>query len=233
MSKKTRLNDDATIYQARDTRTAKEIFKSMTFKQKVEHFNQYYRLKVISVITVIALVGSLIYTMFGPKVENVLYVAILDNCIDADTASEYQEVMNEKLGLDTSKYTTFFDTSFYVGDSSSYASSSIEKLGVYIATGEIDIMIGTEDFIKQYASQGYFKKLSECLPSQMFSNLTDNFFYYETEDDSQQAPYGIYLDDFALKDKDGNIISPVVLSIVANSEYTDNAVQFIETLNLE
>lgn len=233
LAKETRLAEDAQIYQPRDTRSEKEKLKAMSPKEKLQYFNQYYRNKTIVIIVIIAFVGYLLYSMFGPKVETVLYTAVLDGCIDNETVTSFQTEMIEKLGLDTEKSTVYFDDSFYVSDSSDFSASSQEKLVVYVASKEIDIIIAPEEIFSQYASAGYFTKLSECLPTQMFSTLTDNFFYYTTEGDTQDASYGIYLDDYAVKDENGNVISRPVLGILGNSRYKDNAVSFIESLNLD
>ena len=233
LAKETRLNEDAQIYQPRDTRSEREKLKSMSFKEKIQYFNQYYRNKTIVIIVCIIFIGYLLYSMFGPKVETVLYTAILDGCIDNETVTSFQAEMTEKLSLDTEKSEVYFDDSFYVSDSSEYSATTQQKLVVYIASKEIDIIIAPEETFSQYASAGYFTKLSECLPTQMFSTLTDNFFYYTTEEDSQEASYGIYLDNYAIKDENGNMINRPVLGILSNSQYTDNAVSFIESLNLD
>lgn len=233
MAKETRLNDDAQIYQPRDNRSEREKLQAMTGKEKLQYFNQYYRNKTIVTIVIIGFVVYLLYSMFGPKVETVLYTAVLDGCIDTDTVNTFQENMIEQLGLDTSKSTVMFDDSFYISSSSEYSASNQEKLVVYVASGDVDIIIAPEDIFSQYASAGYFAKMSECLPTNLFSSLTDNFFYYTTEDDSKEAAYGIYLDDYAIYDEDGQVAVRPVIGIITNSDYKDNAVSFIESLDLD
>lgn len=233
MAKETRLKDDAQIYQPRDTRSEKEKFQSMNRKEKIQYFNQYYLGKMLVGIVVICFIGYIVYTFVKPKVETVLYTAVLDGCIDAETATSFESDMIDRLGLNTKESTVMFDSSFYITGNSSYSSSNIEKLVVYIAAGDIDVMIGPESTMNQYATAGYFTKMSECLPTDLFSTLTDNFYYSTTEEDSENAPYGIYLDDYTICDDTGEPVMRPVLAIVANSKYKDNAVSFIQSLDLD
>lgn len=233
LAKQTRLNDDAQLYQPRDTRTEKEKFKSMNFKEKLEYFNQYYLTKTIGLLVGIGFFGYLLYSMFGPKVETVLYTAVVDACIDTETVNSFQTDMMKRLELDPTKSTVLFDDDFYLTNASEYSASNQTRLVTYAMSGDIDIIIAPEEVFSQYASAGYFIKLSECLPPQMFSTLTDHFFYYTTENDAQEASYGIYLDEYAVKDSNGDIVLRPVLGILANAKHTENAVSFIESLNLE
>lgn len=233
LAKQTRLNEDAQLYQPRDTRTEKEKFKSMNFKEKLQYFNQYYRNKTIAILVCIGFFGYLLYSMFGPKVETVLYTAVVDACIDTETVSSFQSDMIERLGLDTTKSTVIFDDGFFLTNASEYSASNQTRLVTYVMSGDIDIIIAPEEIFSQYASAGYFIKLSECLPPQMFSTLTDHFFYYTTETDTQEASYGIYLDDYAIKDENGDVTLRPVLGILTNARHTENAVSFIESLNLD
>lgn len=233
MAKETRLNEDAQIYQPRDTRSEREKLQSMTRKEKLEYFNQYYRNKTIAIIVVLGFVAYLLYSMFGPKVQTVLYTAVLDGCVSNDEVTAFQSDMIDKLGLDTSKSTVVFDDSYYISSQSEYSASNQEKLVLYVSTGEIDIIIAPEEVFNQYASAGYFIKLSECLPADLFSSLTDNFLYHTTEDDSQEAAYGIYMDNYSIHDQNGTAVSHPVIGIVTNSKHKENAVTFIESLKFD
>lgn len=233
LAKETRLTDDAQIYQPRDTRSEKEKFQSMNRKEKIQYFNQYYLGKMLVGIVVVCFIGYIIYSFVKPKVVTALYTAVLDGCIDVETTSSFESDMTERLGLDTKESIVMFDNSYYITSNSSYSSSNIEKLVVYIAAGDVDVMIGPETTMNQYALAGYFSKMSECLPTDLFSTLTDNFYYSTTDEDDENAPYGIYLDEYAIRDDNGEPIMRPVLAIVANSKYKDNAVIFIESLDLD
>lgn len=205
----------------------------MTRKEKIQHFKDYYLAKMLTCIVVVAFFGYVIFSIVKPDVETVLYAAVLDGCIDAETISIFETDMIERLGLDTDESTVFFDSSFYLNSSDTYASTNIEKLVVYVAAADIDIMIGPEESLSQYANAGYFTPMSECLPTDLFSILTDNFYYSTTEDSDELTPYGIYLEDYATYDDYGNVVTCPIVCIVANSKYKDNAVTFIESLNLD
>ena len=245
LAKETRLSDDAQIYQPRDTRSEKEKFKEMTFQEKVQHFNQYYRSKLILLVLIIGFGSYLLYSMFGPKVKTVLYTAIVDGCIDTETAQAFETEMTKRLNLDPKKYNVTFDDSYYLTTGGELDVSNQQKLSCYIVACDVDIIIAPEKVFQQYCSDGYFAKLSDTLPTNLFGSLTDQFFYATVTDstsddnskdasveDTEESAYGIYLDSYNIKDTNGNILVRPVLGILVNSKQKENAVTYIKTLNL-
>lgn len=228
LAKKTTLNDDAQLYQPRDTRSEREKFQSMNWKERLQYFSAYYRNQTIAGIALIAFLGYLCYTIFTPKAEPVLYAAIIDGCIDHEIVTTFQSDMTELLAIDPSTATVVFDDSFYLTGNADY--SNQQKLVLYVAGGDIDLIIAPEEIFAQYADAQYFMKLSECLPPQKFSALTDYFYYYKTVDDTQEACYGIYLDEYQVKDQTGTVLVRPVVGILANTSQTENAVTFIDSI---
>ena len=243
MAKKSRLNDNAAIYQARDERSEKEQFKAMSGKEKWDHFKQYYlKLSIVGILG-LALVVYCIYSFFAPKTQTVLNVAVLDGAIDSDTCETIDTDMTDRLELEDLE-DVYIDNSYYIS-ASEYSAQNVQKLSTFLMAREIDVMIAPESTFNNYCKAGYFSTLSDALPTQLFSTLSDNFYYAvgpdEDEDDStsedtstsSDAPtvaYGIKLDGFTVRDNDGNTISNPILGIVVNSKYTDNGAAFVQYL---
>ena len=228
MAKETRLNDSAEIYKPRDEKTERQKLKDMSFKDKITYFNDYYRSKTIIGIVIIGFLIYFAYTVFGPKTETILYVASLNGAIDYDTGNVLSEELEVHLDIDTKKQEVFVDTSMYLNETSEYTAANYQKLSTYLMAQQLDIIIADEETFARYAKEGYFSKLTDQLPTQLFSKLSDLFYFSSTVEDTNEAAYGIYLETSALYGENSTFSKRPVLGIVVNSKYKDNAVSFID-----
>lgn len=229
----TTLDDSAEIYQQREQQTEKQKLSEMTFKEKVTYFNNYYRTPVIIVVVVLVFAGYLAYSILKPSAETVLYAAIVNNVLDDNTVTKLQTGFADHLAIDPKKQDVLIDSSFNLGtgdDANEYTISNQQKLTTYFYAGEIDVIIAPESLFAGYAKAGTFSKLSDQLPSDLCSAMTDDFYYAATEDDPNSGAYGIYLDSTPVYSKLGQLTDRPVLGIVANSKYKENAVEFIRYL---
>lgn len=230
MAKQTRLSDSAEIYKPREEKTERQKIKNMTFKEKITYFNDYYRTKTIVSIAIIGFIIYLAYTIMGPRTETVLYIASLNGAIDYDSGNILTEEIENYLGIDTEQEEVFVDTSMYLDGTSEYTSSNYEKLSTFLMAKQIDIIIADEETFAKYANLGYFCKLSDQLPTQLFSKLSDHFYLSSTEEDANNSAYGIYLETSSLYGEDYTFYKRPVLGIVVNSEFKENSISFIEYL---
>jgi hypothetical protein len=227
------LDDNAEIYKPRKEQTEKEKLSEMTFKEKVAYFNNYYRTKVIVSIVVIALVVYFIYSVVSPKPETVLYAAMINSGLDTETVSDLENDFGNKLGIDSEKQNIVFDTSFYFGNDSTaseYTMSSQEKLTAFLYAGQVDVLIAPESVFANYAKNGYFSKLSDELPTDLLTDLTDSIYYSTTNEDSDSGAYGIYMDKSKIYSEQGEMTDRPILGIVVNSKYKQNGVELIRYL---
>lgn len=230
--KETSLGDDAEIYKERDNRSEREKFKSMPPKEKWKHFLEYYLKSVIALTVIGFFVVSLIITILRPKKETLLSVAAVNQCISEDTLNSFEEMMNKKLDVNPKKQEIVFDGN-YMGSITSSGIFYCDRLLAAVTTSQLDVIIASEDEFATLTEATYFEKLSDVLPSQMFSNFTEHFFYGKTTADTQESAYGIYLSDYDILDESGNIIAKPILGVVANTENVDNIVTFIESLTIK
>jgi hypothetical protein len=248
--KETVLDDSAEIYKQRQDESEKQKLRNMNFQEKVQYLKNYYAFKTIVILAIIALGGYFIYSIVSPKPENVLYTAIVDYAMDDETAQTVQTDMEKKLNLNKDTQEIMFDTSFYLGgdtaassvesttdtalsstsSNSEYTMASQQKLMTYLYAGEIDVLIAPESSFAQYAAIGYFSKLSDELPTDLFTALSDSYYNTTTEDDTSSSAYGIYLDGAKIYDKSGELIDRPVLGIVVNSKNKENAIELVRYL---
>jgi len=229
MPKQTKLDEHAVIYQPRQELSEKEKLKDMNVAEKFNYLWEYYRIHAAIAVASIALIIYIVHEIMTPDVVPQFYAAIIDSGVPSETMLQYGEDFAEYLELDPTRQSIELSDKFY-SSSSDYASSMQQILATYIAAGEVDVIIAPESEFMNYAYYGYFGKLSDALPTDVYSALTDYFYITETEEDATKNAYGINLsnsDLFQNLEYDGE---PYILGIVANYPHADNTVEFIRYL---
>lgn len=226
------LDDHADIYQRREAVSEKEKWKQMSKEEKWTYFNSYYRNKLIVLLAAAIFVVYMIYTIASPKPDVRLNAIILNGAMSDETIDQLREEFAAYINLDEEKETLNFDNSFYIDDENfnELTMANQQKLMAYLSAGEIDIIIAPEKDMVQYASMGGLVKVTDLLPTSFVSTLAKDFYYEALEEETQSAPYGIYLEDMAIYDNSGNLIIKPVLGIVSNSENKETSVEFIQYL---
>ena len=240
-------------------REERQALKNGTPKEKLSYFFYYYKWHTIVVIAVLALAVSMIYQMVTQK-EDALYVALL-NVVEAESAPEYRQKFAEYAGIDTDTYNIQFDTSMRIDLSDSSPDenpmASSQKLMVYIAAQEIDVLVGGESAINNYAYNDTFYDLREYLTEEQIARYESSFYYMDravarareeaalTSEDftdlpeypspknpeamEDPVPVGIYLDENAdIRENYYFLDGEVILSVVINGTNTENASKYID-----
>ena len=210
----------------------------MNRKEKWQYFKDYYLKKLLLIAAALALVISLLITIFGPKPKQVLSVAVSNYSYLSNEFSKMSSEMLERLGVEPKKNEVLIDSSYNMPDDYNGA----QKLIVLVAAGDLDVFIGTEEALLSYAEQEFFLQVSDYLPTELFIQLDkDNLLFnsYLVERDYNGAeisrseetyPYAIYLDTLScFKDYSAEGLRPV-LGVFTNTKNKENAVEFISYL---
>lgn len=232
MAKKTKLGDDAVIYQKRDRQSEREKLKNLPFKKKIGYLWDYYRYHALGIIILISFISYGIYTFTRPKVENKLYAVIINNTVTPEVWDEYEGILTEYLELNPQIENVELNYRFYYNGDIEYETSMRQTFVVYLAAAEIDVIIAPISEFNNYVKNGFFTPLSEQLPTDLYSSLADKFYLGSNEDNPRIDAYGIYMEDTKLYrthslPTDGD---PVLIGIVSNSTHKENAVEFIRYL---
>lgn len=196
-NKKTVLNDEAALYHHNEHVSEKEKWNNMSWRKRWEYFKNYYLLKVIVVVAVVAAIGSLLYSMFSPKPEVVLSVAIVNQAMVQPQYLQVQEEINEILKIDPETQETVFDGG-YNFETDAY--ESLQKYALYNAVGELDITILPLSEFETYAPVGYFSPVAEHLQPGLYTELSEYFVESKQKDDDgnfiegSETVYGIRID---------------------------------------
>ena len=158
----------------------REALKHGTPKQKLTYFWDYYKWHVIGgIIAVVALV-SLIHQITTRK-ETAFYALML-NATEynfMEDASVNTAAFAEYAGIDEEKYQIMYDTTVQIGTAAGDDYESSQKLMVYIAAAELDVMVSDSNSLTKYAYQGNFKDLRDFLTEEQLEKYRDSFYYID------------------------------------------------------
>ena len=238
----------------------REALKHGTLKQKWQYFLDYYKWFVIVGVLILIFAGSFLYQLITRK-ERAIFAALV-NAYELEPAVAYPETFAEYAGIDLEEYDVFFDSSMYL-DSSNLAAvdentmATTQKLMVYIAAREIDILVASESTINSYAYNETFHDLRTILSAEQIKKYEPYFYYMDqavadarneadvTGEDyvsvpdypsprnpeamENPIPVGIYLDAAeGLLENYYFSDDAVILSVPANTPHSENAVKFID-----
>lgn len=230
MPKQSRLGDDAYIYQPHKQQTEKEKLSEMSFKGKLDYLYEYYKFHALAVIAAIALVSYFIYTALHPVASPQFSAAMINNTVDDRIVEQLATDFSNRLQLDPKRETVDLNTTYNFGVDDQYMSQMKQVLITKIQAHQVDVIIAPESLFYDYAHAGILDKLSDQLPTDIYSSLADQFYLTDTEDDAQKNAYGIYLTNTKLYRDYADNSDPYVLGIVINSPDEANTIEFIRYL---
>lgn len=182
----------------------REALKNGTPKQKFEYFMDYYKWYVIVGVIVLILIITFVYQKLTEK--DAAFNACFFNSAKIDVLDERAPSIDafvEYAGIDTKDYDAFFDTSISIGINGGDDVMSAQKLMVYIAAAEYDVMVSDSSSIQKYAYQQTFYDLRTFLSTEQLEQYQDSLYYIEGENARRIANEEFSLDfDFTTLYKD-------------------------------
>lgn len=231
-NKKTVLSDDAALYSHKEDVSEKEKWRAMSKKERWQYFADYYLLKIVAVVVILAVLGSVLHTMLTPKPEVVLSVAVVNDGANQQLYEELQTRFHELIALDEETQQTVFDTgyNFTNGDYQSW-----QKFSIYNMVGDLDVSLLPKSLFEEYAPGGYFSPVAVHLPSDLYGALSDYLLETKQQDEKgtlipdSETVYGIDLTKTWLYEGQ-QIEEPMVLVINAAPENVGNIEKFLKFL---
>ncbi|MBP3579098.1 MAG: hypothetical protein J6K15_13395 [Lachnospiraceae bacterium] len=195
-NKKTVLGDDAALYSHKEDVSEKEKWDSMTKKERLRYFADYYLGKIVITLIVLAVVGSIAYTMLKPRPETVLSVAVVNDAVNQPLYDELQSRYEAFISLNEEEQQTVFDTGYTFND---YDYQSWQKFSMYNMVGDLDVSILPKKYFEEYAPGEYFSPVAAHLSSGLYGALSEYLLETKKTDDSgnlipgSETVYGIDL----------------------------------------
>ncbi len=177
------------MYTLKDT-------KDMTFKKKISHIWEYYRVHIFGTLLVIIIGGSWIYNAFLKPHKN-LYagVGIYNYKLPEMTEDPVYTPLNEKLGIiDTQSEATV--EYFFIDNAEAGMDAAVTgKLSALMLTGDINVIIMNEGDMAMYIVEDYLKDLSEVYSPEELDAMNSEglLFKSKTETDNEMKFYAVNL----------------------------------------
>lgn len=161
-------------------REEREAMKQKSLKERLKYFVDYYKWHVIGGVALIAFVISLIYSVATRK-EWAFYGAFI-NSYQTAGYDAFRDDFAQRADIDLDKYDVMFDSNMYITDNAFDQGNvdASERLGVYIAAGDVDVMASGPLVINRYAYNGVFQDLRQVLPQELQERLEPYYYYIDT-----------------------------------------------------
>jgi len=233
-TKKTALEDEAGIYQKRKSSYSKEDIKTLTLKEKLIYFRDYYLLKTILVVGVLVAAVVLIYDIFLTPSKTIYNVVFTDTC-----RIEKTDVMSKNLEefILPEDDPNLVNVSSY--DLDNYQVSM--SFSTQLLAGAIDSIVCSHDSFVSFSQSGYYVDLEDYLPDETLALVKDRLLYASTVDldndgtiikEYEPRAYGIDISDCKAFRELNSTAEQVVIGVTnneKNKEYIIKAIEYFAT----
>lgn len=200
----------------------REAMKNGTPKEKLAYFWYYYKWYVIVGIAVVVFLVSFIYEMVTQKQQ--VFNGTFINSWEQDGSQEYMQGFVDANGIDTDKYDVYIDTSIFISDSSMDETSmnSAQKLMVYMAANEIDVIASDLITFVNYANSNSFCDLRDVLSPEEIKKYEPYFYYIDQsavdkKDAAIDAMDESYVPNFPDPTKPEEMVEPIPVGLFVDS----------------
>lgn len=228
------LEEDSLIYSKEDRKPERAQIRSMPLKKRVQYFFQYYALYVLAAVIIISVAALLLYHYLKPPEVVSLYAAVYNQAWSEEGKAELEKLLRERAGIDE-------DANVYIDDSFFDGQQGLDKLQVYLANKQVDLVVASKEDFKTLAGYGFFKDLEQVadIPAACREKLIGARGYLDTDEISlddhetgqgEELFYGMELEKNPWNQAEGQRGQGVVVSIAAEAPNEGNAVSFMEIL---
>lgn len=213
-------------------RQQREALKNKPLKYKIDYFWYYYKLQVLAVAFGLVLLGMLIHDIATNK-ATVFYAAFL-NSFATEEDEQFMAEFIPLTGIDLNKYDVYLDTTMRF-DTENYDEASMaaaQKFVAISASGDINVAVSERNVFANYADNGAFLDLRQCLTDEQLEKYREHFFYFDETVLNEEVDYEeIANRDFAIPedtvDRRGpdSMEKPVPVGIFLDDSMKDRLVQ--------
>ncbi len=223
-NRKTKLDEDASIYAVRDeNKSERQRWSEMTKAERRRHFKEYYLRVVIVVALAAAAFGYMVYDAVVSYRNQELSIAIINDVLEEEGKEAFVNEMMERLALDPKKDEVAVSDDFMMTGGGVDA-TTLQRLTALIFSETLDVIVADEGTFETYIENGTFCDLSEVLAPETLER------YGDCVHEVNGRPVGMWLrDNEAYKGMGAHQTDPLV-GIVNNSKRVPNAVAFMEYL---
>ncbi len=225
-------------------------FKNMSPSKKLEHVFTYYKLPIFLILLACVVLGSVIHRSLTHK-QPLLHLALVNVSVSDDTEKLLTSDFLTYADADPRKNEVYLYQNLYLSENADtlnheYAYASKMKVTGAISAKQMDLVLMNREGYDIFSSNGYLLDLSESLSrydgefsTAMEQLLTENKVVIS--DNSLEVMLGVADEEQIITESVHNAINvsalpifrtaafdgDVYLGIIANSDRTDTALQYI------
>ncbi len=154
----------------------KKLKEMKSFKDRKDYILEYYKIHIISIVLlIIFIIYTLNIMIFNPSDKTAVSLAITHLRLPDSAIETLKTDVEKSIGIEEGYEFTI--NSFPLGSSQDikYEQALIQKLYAMITIGDIDLVIGVEEFFKQNSISSLFLDVSELLKNPKYDTLKDKF----------------------------------------------------------
>lgn len=220
MSLKDQLKDEV--------RAERQKMKEMSLQDKLWYIWEYYKFHIGGVLLIILLISVVVTSVRNASIHPGLYCVIVNNRSAQELdVSPLEKDFYEHMGF--GKKEPVYVESMYIsyGDQATELSyASMAKISALVASRDLDILMGDEENIDQYASLDGLADLEQTLPADVLSAVEERL-YFAPDESGHVFAAAVDISGTPLADAMHLTDEAAHLSMFSNSEHTDNAVALI------
>ncbi len=207
----------------------------MSFRQKLEHFWEYEKWKVIIPIIIIIVIAAMVDSYRAENRELTLDISMINAVMESPSDVTFQDKYSEECNIDVENVPIRVETGmvhpkvvdeYAVMDSVVVA--SIQRYDALLLSGKTDVTITNTWVVEQYQKNDGYENLQELLPNDLYEKLQDKMFYCK-DSQGKEIPAGIIVEDVSFLSEFYDEIP--ILTISKYSKRKEKAIEFVEWLS--
>lgn len=143
--------------------------KDMTWKQRLEYFKDYYLFQTVCIMIAIAVGLLLIWHFLIRDNEVSLYVAVLNETLEAEKKESLQEELGRALGIESEK--------IIIDDAFLLENDGLSKLEIYMRNCQIDVLIAGQEDYESLCGFGFMKDLQQVFDETVMEIYEEQIVY--------------------------------------------------------
>lgn len=164
----------------------KKALSTMSTKQKLAYFWEYYKIHTFAAIFIIVIAVSLIRQYVTNK--DYAFYAVLINAASTESGYGLNEIMNEEFleyaQIDPDEYRVNIDTSITLAESIDveYTIANQQRLVAMLMTGDISAFVADTETFETYAQSEFFYDLESLFSDGELQKYSAYFYYTDAAD---------------------------------------------------
>lgn len=159
----------------------KKALSTMSRKEKLAYFWDYYKIHVLVAVALIAVAASFIHQYVTNK-DYGFYAALINTSPAGpgqDLTSKWAAEFQEYAQIDPGQYQVYIDTSFALSDemASQYSMANQQKLIAMLQIGTISAITAETETFERYAQAEMFCPLEDILSAEEVEKYRPYFYY--------------------------------------------------------